>query len=810
MRQLHLHRPATMLVALLAALTTWSTLFSWRGLVDRPGDYLVPSLLICLLVAVSGALLRAGRVPALLVPFGQAIVVLVWAARSWAREQSLGGWLPTPEALGVIADRIAAGAQDATQFAAPVPESAPAIHALLIAAAAGTALLVDVLACGVRRVPLAGLPLLAVYTVPVSILSDGVSWWVFAAGALGFLSTMAADQAQRLSHWGRQIGGQPVTEGRFFDSSGTAVSTRAVHASARRIGVVATGLAVLVPIFVPTFGAQLFDGPGSGPGGDGDSVAISNPMVDLRRDLVRGDDVDLLFMETDDPDPSYLRISVLDEFDGETWRPAGRDIPVQQRADGPLPTPPGLDPEVESTQHRYAIEVTDQFGSNWLPTPYPPTFVRVAGDWRYDVRTLDVVSAAEGQTTRGLSYGVRGIELDPSAEQLASAPPAAQEVYARATDLPTTTPALVAQLARDVTEGHTGKLEQAVALQSWFRRDGGFTYSTAREAGNGLDELVQFLTPGPEGRVGYCEQFAAAMAVMSRSLDIPARVAVGFLRPERLGDRSYVYSAHDLHAWPELYFEGVGWVRFEPTPQDRATDVPGYTRGDLDAGGPSAEESAAGLGSRQNRFNRPDGAAVPEQPTAREPGAASGPGPLAWLLPLTALLLLAVTPRLLRGSVRRRRWAAAQSPAEVAEAAWAELRDSALDLGVAWDDTVTLRTRARSLVQSFAADGGVEDGVRLPTRGADANPEATHALERLVKLVEQARYARSVPDSDEVADDVDLCVAALEAGSSKARRLQATWLPASLVTRWTTDRPRRPGSRNAGPAVTTAGVDHAV
>ena len=53
--------------------------------------------------------------------------------------------------------------------------------------------------------------------------------------------------------------------------------------------------------------------------------------------------------------------------------------------------------------------------------------------------------------------------------------------------------------------------------------------------GNGTDDLMSFLSNEEGGRVGYCEQFASAMAVMARTLRIPARVAVGFLRPEDLG-----------------------------------------------------------------------------------------------------------------------------------------------------------------------------------------------------------------------------------------------------------------------------------
>ena len=66
-------------------------------------------------------------------------------------------------------------------------------------------------------------------------------------------------------------------------------------------------------------------------------------------------------------------------------------------------------------------------------------------------------------------------------------------------------------------------------------RDGGFVYDTSVSPGNGTDDLVAFLSQGPGGRRGYCEQFASAMAVMARMLGIPARVPVGFLQPERVG-----------------------------------------------------------------------------------------------------------------------------------------------------------------------------------------------------------------------------------------------------------------------------------
>jgi len=70
----------------------------------------------------------------------------------------------------------------------------------------------------------------------------------------------------------------------------------------------------------------------------------------------------------------------------------------------------------------------------------------------------------------------------------------------------------------------------------------------------------------------------------------PARVAVGFLEPQRQPDGSFVYSSHDMHAWPELYFQGAGWTVFEPTPADQARTTPSYTQGRVP--GPGAEPTS--------------------------------------------------------------------------------------------------------------------------------------------------------------------------------------------------------------------------
>jgi transglutaminase-like putative cysteine protease len=807
MRPLSELRPATWVPSLLAALTTWVTLLAWTGFAETPAGYLVPILFGCLLVAVTGMSLRAAHWPALLVLLAQVVVVLGWLHHREVSALALGGWIPTPGSVQGFVDVLGESVAASRGYAAPVPRSVPEFYPLMIVMGSLTAVLVDFLAVGLRRAPLAGLPLLALYTAPVSILDGGVSWLKFAAAALSFLFLIASEEAIRLRHWGHQL----VPGGRVFDTQTTSVSSQAVWASARKIGLTATGLAVVVPLFVPTFSATLFGGgSGAGDDGNGDAVSISNPMIDLKRDLTQGEDVELIRTTTDEQEPGYLRITVLDSFDGNAWRPSDRDIPVRQRADGLVSRPPGLDRTVPTQETRATLQVSEDFESRWLPTPYPVSAVRASGDWRYDRTTLDFISAADNQTTAGLTYRLQGLVLSPSAADLASATPAPPSVFSPNTALPRDIPGSVRTLARTVTQGRVSRFEQAVALQQWFRQDGGFRYSLARSAGNGTDDLVRFLGTGSGGRVGYCEQFAASMALMGRSLGIPSRVAVGFLRPEQVARDTYVYSSHDLHAWPEMYFGGVGWVRFEPTPQGRASDVPGYTTQQVPRAQASASTSAPTTAPTLNRIDR-----QADQAAAASSDSGSWwnrPGVLLTALGLLVLVVLALAPRAYRDLVRRRRWAAAEDPAALGEAGWSEIRDTAVDLGLPFDDRVTLRTAAAGLVRSFGRADGEHDATgRGVDRGPEADPAATAALERMVGLLERARYSRSLPDggaaAEQVQGDVDACVAAMRAGVSSRRRRRATWLPASLVGR--VPAPGRLPRRRGGPRL-EPGVDQAV
>jgi transglutaminase-like putative cysteine protease len=130
----------------------------------------------------------------------------------------------------------------------------------------------------------------------------------------------------------------------------------------------------------------------------------------------------------------------------------------------------------------------------------------------------------------------------------------------------------LAQIARRQTAGASTPFEAAWLLEHWFRESGEFDYSTEVSTGHAALDLVAWLDDeeSENYRTGYCEQFAAAMAVLGRTLQIPSRVVWGFTPgsvEESNGTEIIVVRDRNAHAWVEMWMDGFGWVRFDPTPR---------------------------------------------------------------------------------------------------------------------------------------------------------------------------------------------------------------------------------------------------
>ncbi|WGX99949.1 DUF3488 and transglutaminase-like domain-containing protein [Nocardioides sp. QY071] len=767
-----------LLLGVVAVLTTWAALTAWRGFVEMPGSYLRPLAVLAALLALSGAGLRWSGAPRWLTTLVQVVLATVFVTH-----QITGSLLPVGATATEIWQSLEASVRTARQYAAPIGDRVAPVWPLLVVAGAVVLVLVETLACTLRRVPAAGLGLLAVYALPSGVLDGGPDALSFLGAAGGFLVLLHLESREHLLRWGRTVGpqqdsmwrGNPVRE--------------AMRAGAGRIGITATALALVVPLLLPTVGVNVLDlGTGKGNG----DIRIRKPIADMRRDLERGEDVPLVRLRTDDPSPSYLRISVLNRYTGDEWSSGDRDVARDDRADGSVPLPRGLSEDVRRTTFDYDATVSEQLDSTWLPTQYPISAVDAPGDWRYDPSTMDFLAADDGLDTRGVSYTMTGVALDFGTDRSFFRDSRTGDVSEEVLHVPSTVPPLVRNLARDVTSGATTDYERALLLQRWFRQDGGFTYDLQKAPkGTGNQTLEGFLARN--GRVGYCEQFASAMAVMARVLGIPARVAVGFLQPDQTGTHTWVYSSHDLHAWPELYFAGSGWVRFEPTPSGRVQEVPAYTRVPVDGGSDDPR------GGPTNATSAGPGASGTAAPSAgpnrrpeidRDPGTATGADQGGLPLPVliggaVVLVLLLAGIAALGGPTavrtRGRRTRLAGSPDDV----WREVRATAIDLGLPWPAGRSPRESGAFLLGHLATP--TDRPAERPRTGPEAAPEAADALERLVLAVEHARYARpgavATLERTSVAEDGALVLAALEAGVTPRARRRARWVPMSVWRR---------------------------
>ncbi|QYJ04730.1 DUF3488 and transglutaminase-like domain-containing protein [Nocardioides panacisoli] len=738
----------------IAAATMWVALAAWSPFVAVPGDYLGPLALTAAALALTGGLLRAVGSPAPVTLVAQVVVLAAAMSRA-----TTGSYLPDGENLAAVRASLDLALESARNYAAPIGPEAPPVAPLLILGGGILLVLMDLLACGLRRVPLSALALLAVYAVPAGVPTEGSAWFSFLVASIGFLALLHLDARDRMQQWGRAVG--PHDSARELEVNPLG---EALRAGAGRIGAVAVAAALASPLVIPVLDLGLLEGSG---GGGGEDIRIKRPVTDMRRDLQRAADRPLVTVRTDDPRPAYLRIAVLHRFTGQEWSSGDRDVNSSNRADGALPAPIGLEADVPKRTYDYEVAADEDFESTWLPTQFPASRVEAEGDWRFDPDSMDFL-ASEDQTTAGLRYSMTAIEHDYGNDGSFFRDATPGDVDDEFLELPAGVPDTIGTWAERITQGASDDYARATRLQRWFRDE--FTYSLDQAPpGTGNETLEGFLSP--EGRVGYCEQFASAMAVMARELGIPARVAVGFLRPERTGSDTWTYSSHDLHAWPELYFSGTGWVRFEPTPGSRATEVPSYStpQGGTDDvggqfGGPTEEPTTT---------DADDGPAPTAAPTDPGPtgGAAvatdeEGWGAAPWVALGTGGIALALTAAVGPGWVRRRQ--RDHRLAGDAESAWDELWATSVDLGLDWPDQRSPR----------------EIGSALEPVVDDA--DARDALARLVDAVERTRYARPEVARDhvaEVTDDVVACAGALAASVAPRRRRRARWFPASLLRR---------------------------
>ncbi|WP_163505531.1 transglutaminaseTgpA domain-containing protein [Fodinicola acaciae] len=743
--------------------------------------WLLPVLGAVAVVAAFAALSRSIRIPVWLQPVFVLVGLLLYALIALVRDGNWFGVIPTLESLKMLAYHASNGVSDIVAQTTPAQTTAGLV--LLTAIGVGVvAMVADVAAVTMRKPALAGLPMLALYAIPVSVTGSGLPWPLFVIGAAGYLWLISTDHRDRIRGWGRMM--RPARQS-SLDGRSDEVSSTPIGAAGRRIGLIGIAVAVLIPLVLPTLpGANLpalLGGAGwNGPGTT--NATLINPIADLKGRLNQTNNNELLKVTTTENQPHQsLRLTTLDVFSDRTgWQSSKRTVNASSRVNSDMPVR-DLGPDLPKHTVTSTVQIVDLTDSPYLPIYPNPRSIDVDGDWRYDAEAGSVVNPSGGHTGDDRDYKLTNIVPDVlSSDSIADVKAALRN----APELPSTSPVMraytghvkpipmVQQIVNQTIKGKKTWYDKAYALQKYFGPENGFKYSTQTKDGNSGDDLVNFLN----NKEGFCVQYAAAMAYMARLAGLPSRVAIGFTIGTSLGQHTYSIRAHDAHAWVEVYFSGVGWVTFDPTPPDANTNrlaLP-WTQPDPDnspTGGttpdaqPTPSASAAGPANSQ-------GHALEDPYDQDGAGGSLDTGPPAyvwWLLGVAvAILLVMLLPAVVRARTRRRRMARARggTPVEAAHAGWDEILDTATDLQYPLDVTETPRGTAERL----SSEAGFDDA-------------GVAAIDLLASAEERARYAAAA-DAPAGVDTAAATVGRqLRRAVSKRRRWRATLLPSSAIAR---------------------------
>ena len=723
-------------------------------------------------VAFTGIAWQAARLPLMLRPLATTLALVCYLALAFAPEAFSYLLIPSGDAVAALTSVAREGARDVERLATPVPSQTGLV--LLAAAGVGSiAVMVDTLAVVLRQATATGLPLLAVFAVCAAVLADGVGWFAFALGALGWLVLLLVEGQARISGWGVPLR-TPGAGRALRDPSG-------VSRVGRQIGLAAVGIAVLVPTLAPQMTNRLLEDSDGGSGSEGRGATTVNPITSLSGDLTQPAPRPVLSYTTTDPTPDYLRLTTLNEYDGSGWRASSKLEGSPTRAGLRLSIPaPAPAVTARTREVTFEAEVLS-LNAAWLPAPARPDEVAVEGEWGWHAPSETIFSDSD-RISRGDRFQVssRRVLPDPALLDDNQQPPRDIADYAQRPD---DVSAFVAAQTAAAVRGASTNYAKAVAIQSYFGTENGFSYDVRVPAGSSPDKLENFL----RGKRGFCEQYASAMAAMLRVAGVPARVAVGYttgVRGRSLpgGGLRYEVTTDDAHAWPEAWFSGAGWVRFEPTPPGRGRAAPEYTRPRAvqpdQAPGASAAPSAAATPGVDPDIEDPDGGAGRDLEddgllSAQSGGRAASRG-LFLAVGVVGLLLL---PRLTH-LARRRATHRHMDPMT----AWTQVREDASDVGHRWRPADAPRAGADHLLTQRVLGSG----------GADA-------LVRLALAAERSRYRRPAVDgravsSSELHDDTRLVRTTLTEGLAWPQRVRAWLLPWSTIS-WSTARMAQAGHR---------------
>jgi transglutaminase-like putative cysteine protease len=268
----------------------------------------------------------------------------------------------------------------------------------------------------------------------------------------------------------------------------------------------------------------------------------------------------ILLPARQNPERYYWRVRVYDQYRNDGWTTGPGFARPFTPADHSLQLP-----DQEGMIAEFTFKVMDN-NIGLMVTPANPVWVSRPSRltfFRAEDETLDpVLFEPQAIIMSGEEYVVHAAVINPTVLELRAAGTDYPDwVRAHYLQLPADLPPAIADLARQVTAGAETPYDKAEAITAYLRRE--ITYNPrVPPTPSGRNTLAWFLF---DHKAGFCNYYATAEVVMLRAVGVPARLAVGFSEGQATSPGWRTVLQRNAHAWPEVYFPGIGWVEFEPT-----------------------------------------------------------------------------------------------------------------------------------------------------------------------------------------------------------------------------------------------------
>ncbi|GGE82115.1 cysteine protease [Mycetocola zhadangensis] len=452
-----------------------------------------------------------------------------------------------------------------------------------------------------------------------------------------------------------------------------------------------------------------------------------------------------------------VRLAVMDTYDGRLWDVAGPE--AQTGGSGSFTLVGETMPEaplLKSGSTRSVSVSVEAYSGVWLPVVGYPSQLALptepedkTQDLRYNAATATTVLTSG--VKKGYSYSFDADMQDAYSDDALKNVPTADVTLPAVDRVPDVVAAKAAEYVGTATDpiGQLREIERQLKVNG-FLSHGLASDAVPSRAGHGADRIEELFTRNQ--MIGDEEQFAAAFALMARSLGYPARVVMGFA-PENVEEGEAVtITGEDVTAWVEVPFEGIGWISFQPTPDEKEIPQDQNPKPKTEPQPqvrqpPRAEKQAEDLLTNVDINDSDD--------DKKDDDEFALPGWLVAILWIVGIpLVLYLVPLLiiaaLKAKRRTRRREAATADARAA-GAWDEALDSYAELGFTVPPVGTRGMLARDLGAQVSATTTLE---RERTDAAPSAPEsASGFLTRLATGADEAVFA-GVDAPDDRVDDL--------------------------------------------------------